>query len=194
MTAAQISDDTIAVADFLRQRFGQDRIHLPSHVWGSFPWIQVAARAPDRFHACIGIGQVSFRLRSEVAARSFLLNRYRTLGKSAMVRRIMAAPAWLRLRDAAMQGAGVGTTRDMKSVITGVFLPVWRCPAYAISEKINIWRGLGFSRSFLWDFWQLNVPPMSPRLICRSVFSPAIPALRRPTPLPEPVSSCWGPR
>lgn len=52
-----------------------------------------------------------------------------------------------------MHGLGVGTTRDMRSVITGVFVPVWRCRAYTLGEKINIWRGLAFSRGFLWkDF------------------------------------------
>lgn len=59
--------------------------------------------------------------------------------------------AYLRLRDAAMHGLGVGTTRDMRSVITGVFIPVWRCRAYTLREKVNIWRGIGFSRGFLWN-------------------------------------------
>lgn len=77
-----------------------------------------------------------------------------------MVRRLEAAPvslteglsdAWMRVRDAAMHGLGVGTTRDMRSVITGVFLPVWRCRAYTLGEKIAVWRGMAWSRRFLWD-------------------------------------------
>ncbi|MEC5182481.1 hypothetical protein [Arthrobacter sp. CG_A4] len=39
----------------------------------------------------------------------------------------------------------------MRSVITGVFLAVWRCRAYTLSEKINIGRGMSYSRRLYWD-------------------------------------------
>ena len=40
----------------------------------------------------------------------------------------------------------------MKSVITGIFLPSWRFRGYTLQEKVNLWRGRAFSRSFgLWD-------------------------------------------
>jgi pimeloyl-ACP methyl ester carboxylesterase len=160
MTVAQFIADAIAVTQYLGQRFGKDRIILVGHSWGSFLGIQVAAAAPDLFHAYVGMGQVSYQLRSEVAAHRAMLVQYRARGDTAMVARLKAAPvsmadgpspAYLRLRDKAMHGLGCGTTRDMASVITGVFLPVWKCPAYTIREKIDIWRGLSFSRGFLWD-------------------------------------------
>ncbi len=160
MTVAQFIADTIAVTQWLRQRFGKDRIILVGHSWGSFLGIQVAAAAPELFHAYVGMGQVTHQLQSEVAAHRAMLAQYRARGDAAMVRRLEAAPvsmadglspAYLRLRDKAMHGLGCGTTRDMASVITGVFLPVWQCPAYTVAEKIDIWRGLSFSRRFLWD-------------------------------------------
>lgn len=52
------------------------------------------------------------------------------------------------LRDTAMQELGVGTTRDMDSVITGIFFPGLRCKAYTWQERINIWRGKGSSTQF----------------------------------------------
>ena len=30
---------------------------------------------------------------------------------------------------------------NMKSVVSGIFLPSWKCPEYTLSEKVNIWRG-----------------------------------------------------
>lgn len=160
MTVEQMMSDTVAVADDLRERFGQDRIYLLGHSWGSFLGIQVAAAAPDRFHAYIGMGQVSHQLRAEVAAHDDLLDAYRDMGDTGMVRKLRAAPvsmaegtsdAWMRLRDAAMHGVGVGTTRDMRSVITGIFLPVWQSRAYTLGEKINVWRGKIWSRRILWE-------------------------------------------
>ncbi|MFN3844237.1 MAG: alpha/beta fold hydrolase [Paracoccaceae bacterium] len=160
MTVAQMIADTVAVADYLRDRFQQDKIYLLGHSWGSFLGIQVAAAAPERFHAYIGMGQVSHQLQSEVMAHAFLLDQYRARGDAAMVRRLEAAPvsltdgltdAWLRVRDDAMHKLGVGTTHDMRSVITGVFIPMWRCRAYTIREKVAIWRGMAWSRRLLWN-------------------------------------------
>lgn len=160
MTMAQMISDTIEVADYLRERFGQDRILLLGHSWGSYLGIQVAAQAPDRFLAYVGMAQIVHQIRSEVMAHDYLLGAYRARGDAAMVRRLEAAPvsmedglspAWMRLRDAAMHGAGVGHTRDINSVITGIFLPVWRVRAYTMADKINVWRGKLWSRPFFWE-------------------------------------------
>lgn len=53
----------------------------------------------------------------------------------------------MSLRDASMHELGVGTMRNMKSVITGIFFPSLRCMVYTPSERINIWRGKAFSKN-----------------------------------------------
>jgi pimeloyl-ACP methyl ester carboxylesterase len=78
-----------------------------------------------------------------------------------MVRRLERAPVtttggtpdgYLALRDKGMHSLGIGTTHDMKSVISGIFIPSWLAREYSLREKINLWRGRSFSRSFgLWD-------------------------------------------
>ncbi len=160
MNMNQMIADTVEVADYLRARFGQDRILLLGHSWGSYLGIQVAAAAPDRFLAYVGMAQIVHQLRSEFMARDFLLNAYRERGDTAMVHRLEAAPVsmeagtsteWMRLRDAAMHRVGVGHTHDMDSVITGIFLPVWCVRAYTLMDKINVWRGKMWSRPFFWD-------------------------------------------
>jgi len=49
------------------------------------------------------------------------------------------------LRDTAMHDLGVGTTHDMRSVITGIFFPSLRYTVYTQMERINIWRGKTFA-------------------------------------------------
>ena len=160
MTTEQLIRDTIAVTDHLRERFGRERIYLLGHSWGSFLGMQVAARAPERYHAYIGMGQVAHQQRSEMLAYEYALDRFRETGDVRMVRRLEAAPvtmdaplprAYMKVRDAAMHRLGVGTTRDMRSVVTGVFVPVWRTPGYTVREKIAVGRGKTFSRGAMWD-------------------------------------------
>jgi pimeloyl-ACP methyl ester carboxylesterase len=161
MTIEQFISDTLAVTDYLRQRFHQDKIYLLGHSWGSLIAIQAAARSPERYHAYLGMAQMVHQVESEKLAYDFMLAEYRRRGDTEMVRDLEAAPvnlttgtptSYLKLRDKAMHRLGVGTTHDMKSVITGIFLTSWRFSGYTVREKVDLWRGRAFSRSFgLWD-------------------------------------------
>jgi pimeloyl-ACP methyl ester carboxylesterase len=175
MTIEQYISDTLAVTDYLRQRFNQDKIYLLGHSWGSFIGIQAAARFPQRYHAYLGTGQMVFQLESEKIAYDYMLAAYRQSGDTAMVRDLEAAPvsmttgtpqAYLKLRDKAMHQLGIGTTHDMKSVITGIFLPSWRFHGYTVGEKARLWRGRSFSQGFgLWEqFIQVDLRKTVPRL------------------------------
>lgn len=155
MHVEQFVEDTIAVADVLRTRFEQERIYLLAHSWGSFIGIQAAHRAPDRFAAYVGMGQVVHQQRSEVLAYQHLLAAYRARGGSRLLRALEAAPvtldhdlprAYLKVRDRAMHRIGVGTTREMRSVATGIFLASLRTPESTWGEKLALWRGRVASR------------------------------------------------
>jgi pimeloyl-ACP methyl ester carboxylesterase len=161
MTIDQFVDDTLAVTDYLRDRFGRDKIYLLGHSWGSVIAIQAAARAPDRYAAYLGMGQIVHQLASEKLAYDYMLDAYRERGDTDMVRKLEAAPvtmeggtpeAYLKVRDTAMHQLGVGTTHDMTSVITGIFLASWQFRGYTLREKVDLWRGRAFSRRFgLWE-------------------------------------------
>jgi pimeloyl-ACP methyl ester carboxylesterase len=162
MTMEQMIADTIEVADSLRDRFDQDRIPPSGHSRGSYLGIQVAAAAPDRFRAHVGMAQIVRQLRFEVMAHAFLLETCRALGEMAMLDRPESAPVTpedgqsperlrLRLRDTAMHRAGVGHARDIASVVTGIFLPVWRVRAYTLVDEVDVWCGKLWSRPFFWE-------------------------------------------
>lgn len=150
MTVEQMISDTLAVTDYLRTRFGKEKIYLMGHSWGSFIGIQAAARAPQLYYAYIGVAQLTNQLKSENLAYEYMLKQSKETGNTELVQKLEAAPptltaplpdAYMALRDEAMHTLGVGTTHDMRSVISGVFLAVWQNPEYTLGEKVNIWRG-----------------------------------------------------
>lgn len=161
MTIEQFIDDTVEVTRYLRDRFGKDKIYLMGHSWGSFVGIQAAARSPELFHAYIGVAQISYQLQSENLAYDYMLQQYKENGNTRMARRLEASPVGMSvplpaeydaLRDEAMHGLGVGTTREMRSVVSGIFIPSWLNREYTLREKVNLWRGKIFSRRIgLWN-------------------------------------------
>ncbi len=163
MTAEQFVADTLEVTRYLLNRFGQEKIYLLGHSWGSYIGIQAAAQAPELYYAYIGMGQVSYQLQSEQLAYEYALTQYRAMGDLRMVHRLEAAPPTMTvplpagyetLRDEYMHGAGIGTTHEMKSVVTGIFLPSWQFHGYTLAEKVNLWRGKVYSRSRDFGLWE----------------------------------------
>ena len=161
MTLEQMISDTLEVTNYLRHRFGKEKIYLMGHSGGTFIGIQAAARAPELYYAYIGVAQMSYQLKSEKLAYEYMLQQFKENGNRKMVRKLEAAPvtmtngtpdAYLALRDGAMHSLGIGTTHDMNSVITGIFLPSLTCREYTLIEKINMWCGKSRSGvSSLWD-------------------------------------------
>lgn len=156
----QLVSDTVALTNYLRARFGQTKIYLMGRSGGTFFGIQAAGSAPELYHAYIAVAQISNQLESERLAHHYMLQRYKDEGNTKMAQRLEEAPvgdtaplpdAYLKVRDVAMHELGVGTTHDMKSVVTEMFLPSLLCREYTLGEKINLWRGKLFSGSRLWN-------------------------------------------
>jgi pimeloyl-ACP methyl ester carboxylesterase len=156
----QLVSDTVALTNYLRARFGQTKIYLMGRSGGTFFGIQAAARAPELYHAYIAVAQISNQLESERLAHRYMLQRYKDEGNNKMAQRLEQAPvgdtaplpdAYLKVRDVAMHELGVGTTHDMKSVFTDMFLRSLLHREYTLSEKIALWRGKLFSGSRLWN-------------------------------------------
>lgn len=163
MTTEQFVADTLEMTRYLLNRFGQEKLYLMGHSWGSYIGIQAAVQAPELYYAYIGMGQVSYQLRSEQLAYEYALAQYRAMDDQRMVRKLEAAPppttvplpvAYEVLRDKYMHSAGIGTTHEMSSVITGIFLPSWQFGGYTLVEKFNLWSGKIYSRSHDFGLWE----------------------------------------
>ncbi|WP_304519370.1 alpha/beta fold hydrolase [Clostridium estertheticum] len=144
------------LTNYLRERFGKDKLYLMGHSWGSYIALQAAAKSPELYHAYIGVGQISNQMESEKTAYEYMIKYYNAKGDKKTVKKLEATPietmdglsdAYKKIRDDVMHRAGIGTTHKMESVVSGIFMPVMRSNEYTLREKINIWRGKAFSNS-----------------------------------------------
>ena len=100
------------------------------------------------------MAQLTDQRESEKIAYQFMKEQYRLAGNEKMVNnfekyQISSDEGYHEyftssLRDNAMHDLGIGTTHNMNSVITGIFLPSLRCKIYTPIERINIWRSKTF--------------------------------------------------
>lgn len=148
MTAEKLVSDTIEVTNYLRKRFGQEKIYLMGHSWGSFLGIQAAAKEPGLYYAYIGVSQITKQLESEKLAYKWMMERYTQAGNTAKANILKEYPilendtsavAWFKnpARDTTMHELGIGTMHNMKDVYNGVFFPFLGTREYTIGEKFN---------------------------------------------------------
>lgn len=156
MTTEQFISDTIEVSKYLCQRFKQQKIYLLGHSWGSFIAIQAAQKSPELYYAYIGVGQITNQIESEKIAYDYMVDYYGKKGNKKVVEKLKKVSfkdkdylpkEYNSMRDDLMHKAGIGTAHKMKSVVTGIFMPVMQNSEYTLGEKINIWRGKAFSNS-----------------------------------------------
>lgn len=156
ITTEQYIEDAVGVTNYLRERFGQDKIYLMGHSFGTYIGVLTVSRHPELYHAYIAMSQITDQEKSEKSAYNYMLEQYKLSKNTKMVNKfkdypIMSDDSTYRryfkssLRDTAMHELGVGTMKNMNSVITGIFFPILRCKAYTQSERINMLRGRSFS-------------------------------------------------
>ena len=161
MTTEQFVDDTIAVTNYLRERFGQNKIYLMAHSWGTYIGIQAVQKAPELYNAYIGVGQDVNICESEKLAYEYMMNYYKNSSDEKTLKQLEVTPydsdGYDKIRDSVMHRAGIGTMHDMNSVITGIFFNSLGCKEYTLTEKINLWRGKIYSGdSMLKDEFHAN--------------------------------------
>ena len=128
LTVENIISDTIEIANYLRNRFHQDKIYLMGHSWGSLIGIETIKQYPELFHAYIGVAQIVNQLKSEKLVYEYMLEQYRKQDNKNMVKKLEnfnilesnAIPLdYVKFRDKPMHEMGIGSTHEMKSVKIG---------------------------------------------------------------------------
>ncbi len=174
MTFEQLTSDAIEVTNYLRSRFGKDRIYLMAHSGGTPIAIQAVAKAPQLYSAYIGMAQITCQSESERIAYKYMVEQYTAKGNLKALDELKKYPVLdtdtcftnffkSPFRDKAMHELGIGTMRNMKSVFTGVFIPVWTCKAYTLKEKIDIWVSkFKFVKKarFIDELFEMDIPTM----------------------------------
>lgn len=159
MTTKQYLSDVYDITDYLCDRFGTDKVYIMGHSFGTYIALNAVYEHPEKYEAYLAVAQITDQYRSECIAYDYMLNEYKKAGNKKMQKEFEKYPIHdseeafdiyrkAGIRDKAMHELGVGTARDMKSVITGLFFKSLRCRAYTVGERINIWRGKASSNEY----------------------------------------------
>jgi pimeloyl-ACP methyl ester carboxylesterase len=141
LSVEQILSDAHELIMMLRSRFGQDKIYLAGHSWGSYLGMQLAARHPELLHAYIGIGQVVDEVRAREIAERFIRER-------AIATDDQEALFELNTLGAAVHEKWLFKYGGVLYGKTGFFPFIWaglRAPEYGFFDIPKVGKGSSFS-------------------------------------------------
>ena len=88
MTPDQAVSDTIELANYLRDRFDEEKIYLAGESWGTTLGVLAVQQRPDLFYAYIGSGQMVSQRETDRIIYHDLLDYAATTGDSDLTRRL----------------------------------------------------------------------------------------------------------
>jgi pimeloyl-ACP methyl ester carboxylesterase len=138
----------------LRERFGQERIFLLGHSWGSQLGLIVAARHPEDYHAYVGVAQPVGRARTQAVAHPWLRSRI----EAACDRRDLEAlerlgpPPFIRHNDYVAFASLLEKYGGGMDLPLGQLVPVaLRAPEYSLLDYLRWLRGARRGSGPMWS-------------------------------------------
>ena len=160
MDMETVIQDAIAVVDYLRTRFHQEKIYLVGHSYGSFLGVNVCQRIPEKIAAYIGLGQLANGPENETVSYEFVWNEAQKRGEKKALKALtrIGAPVnglYRSLDDLTVQRNlmnryGGATYGKRDNIFTSMVLPVLRTPEYTLIDMIAYVKGVYYNLNQLW--------------------------------------------
>jgi pimeloyl-ACP methyl ester carboxylesterase len=88
MTVEQMVEDTREVTEYLKSRFGQEKIYLLGHSWGSYLGVKTIEKYPENYLAYIGVGQVTNQTESERLAYQYMAGHAKVINDNEVIEKL----------------------------------------------------------------------------------------------------------
>ncbi|MFF2796717.1 alpha/beta hydrolase [Lysinibacillus xylanilyticus] len=75
-------DDLLALTDYISDRLGKEKVILIGHSYGTYIATQAASKAPEKFTAYVGIGQMSDQVGSEIDGLNYVIQQAENAGNT----------------------------------------------------------------------------------------------------------------
>ncbi|MGZ6130858.1 MAG: alpha/beta fold hydrolase [Myxococcaceae bacterium] len=159
MNVEQFVQDTRELTTHLLTRFGQQRLVLVGHSWGSVIGALAASRHPDLYACYVGLGQIAAMKDGELASWRWTLDRAREARDRRAVRALegMGPPPYSgdwQARTLTQRSLLARFGGEVHGSRTGAMAPVLGgllfSREYGLVDRLNYFRGIFGSMRLLW--------------------------------------------
>jgi pimeloyl-ACP methyl ester carboxylesterase len=142
MKVSQQIADTVELTNHLRNRFGQAKIYLLGHSWGTYLGMLTIAAHPELYHAYIGVGQVAHSVRAAELMHAFVRGEAQRRGDGDAVAALAQPEEQIDYESLLFRYGGelYHETSFLPILLTGL-----RAPEYTLEDALNVRKGPQFA-------------------------------------------------
>ena len=155
MNLAQMEQDTLEVANYLRTRFKREKIFVVGHSWGSMLGLWLAHEHPEMIYAFVGTGQAVSMQQNEEAGYRVVLQVARSRNNEQAVKELESIAPYppaipdmtktTKVRDWESTLLGPPPSEASFTNVKRILKTVVSAPEYSIADDIGFVRGSTFS-------------------------------------------------
>ncbi len=168
LTTERYVSDTHELVEKLEDRFGEEKVYLVGHSWGSALGALAVERHPEDFHAFVGVGQLVDNRESDRIAYAHALQEARRRGDEEALASLeeIGPPPW----ETVEQGSEFARLNAELGGIThrpvpNQFVTAALSPAYSLGDVYGSVKGARFSvAAMLDDLDRIDLFEQAPRL------------------------------
>lgn len=144
LNVRQLLDDLYELTRLLRQRFGNERIYLVGHSWGTYLGLLAVQEHPEYYCAYVGMGQLAGTEADVVKSRrEFIARKAAEAGHEELGRKVMSGEHKVSEDDLFYYGGALYKSQSFwPLLITGM-----RAPEYTLTDILNVKKATEFVNS-----------------------------------------------
>jgi proline iminopeptidase len=151
-------DDAIELIEFLKARYGKEKVILVGHSWGSVVSLSVAAKRPDLLYAYVGIGQVVDFVENEKVGYAWTLAQARADGNAEAIADLEGiapypGPEGIALEKTAIErkwSIHYGALAAGRSDAEYYFHAARLAPGFDLQDRKDMDAGSAFTMAHMW--------------------------------------------
>lgn len=82
LTSDLLVEDVLAMTEYISKRMGKEKVILIGHSYGTYIGMQAANKAPEKYEAYVGIGQMSDIVESEMDSLNYVIEQAQNAGNT----------------------------------------------------------------------------------------------------------------
>ncbi len=82
LTSDLLVEDLLAMTEYISKRMGKEKVILIGHSYGTYIGMQAANKAPEKYEAYVGIGQMSDTVESEMDSLNYVIEQAQNAGNT----------------------------------------------------------------------------------------------------------------
>ncbi len=160
MNVNQFIADTHELTQYLKEKFGKEKIYLMGHSWGSLIGIRAVHQYPEDYHAYLAIAQTSDVQREELLTYERVLEQAKEANNMSAVKELEKLGKQREMHSSGERGKGIklkwvryfgGAAFHKDKSIWPWMKDILKSQVYSLREKLNYPKGAAFSLKCLYD-------------------------------------------